>query len=402
MRVMLRRPSFWIAAAVAAVAVVAIVLHARGPAARAARVVRKDLEQHVVASGRVRVPTRVQIAAQTAGLVMAVGAAEGEHVKAGDLLVQIDDREQRAAAAQAEATVKQATARVDQLRRVGAIVATQTLRESEAHLERAQADLERAQKLVAAAAVPAIELENAQRAVEVARAQRAAAEAQQLASEPMGADSRVALTALLQAQAQLAGANARLSQTRITALHDGTVLARSVEPGDVVQPSQTLLVLAADAEVELVFQSDERNLAALHLGQEARASADAYPQQVFAARINYIAPSIDPARGTVEVRLAVDKPPRDLKPDMTVSIDLLVATRRATLTVPSEVIHGATTSSPWVLAVEAGRAVRHEVTLGIRGEGSTEIVGGLGEGAEVLYPDGQQIAPGARVRAELE
>src|SRR5512143_3630988 len=145
MRNPLRRPGFWVAVVLAATAAVWLVLRARGPVVRTTRAVRKDLEQHVVASGRVRVPTRVQIAAQTSGLVIAVGATEGQHVKAGDLLVQIDDREQRAAVAQAEAAVKQASARVDQLRRVGAIVATQALRESDSSLDRAQTDLARAE-----------------------------------------------------------------------------------------------------------------------------------------------------------------------------------------------------------------------------------------------------------------
>jgi HlyD family secretion protein len=402
MRNPLRRPGFWIIVALVIVGAGVLVVRARGPTVRTARAERKDLEQHVVASGRVRVPTRVQIAAQVSGLVEAVGAVAGQRVEAGDLLVQIDDREQRAAVAQAEAGVKQANARVDQLRRVGAIVATQALREAEANLERARLELERTQKLVATAAVPAIELENARRAADIAGAQRAAAEAQEVASQPMGADSRVALTALLQAQAQLTGANARLGQTRIVALQDGTVLTRSVEPGDVVQPSRTLLVLAADSSTELEFQADERNLAFLHVDQLARASADAYPQQVFDARVSYIAPSIDPQRGSVEVRLAVAKPPAQLKPDMTVSIDLLVAARPQVLTVPSEVVHGAATASPWVLAVEDGRTVRHDVVLGIRGEGAIEIASGLAERAEVIYPDGVQLAPGTRVRTEPE
>ncbi|CAN5466589.1 efflux RND transporter periplasmic adaptor subunit [soil metagenome] len=398
----MRRPGFWVAIVVALAAVLVLVFRVRGPAVRTTHAVRKDLEQHIVASGRVRVPTRVEIAAQTSGLVEAVGAVEGQRVRTGDLLVQIDDREQRAAVAQAEAAVKQATARVDQLRRVGAIVATQTLSEADSNLVRAQTDLVRTDKLVKSAAVPAIELENARRAVDIARAQRAAAEAQQVASAPMGADSRIALTALLQAQAQLAGANARLSQTRLIARQNGTVLTRSVEAGDVVQPSRTLLVVAADADVELVFQSDERNLAALHVGQNARASADAYPQQVFDARVSYIAPSIDPQRGSVEIRLAVPKPPAVLKPDMTVSIDLLVAAKQQTLTVSSEVVHGAATPAPWVLAVEGGRVVRHEVGLGIRGEGAVEIASGLTEGAEVIFSDGMQLELGARVRPEPE
>lgn len=400
MRSPLRRPGFWIAVVLVVGVAIGLAVRSRGPAVRTVRAVRTDLEQHVVASGRVRVPTRVQIAAQTSGLVEAVGAVEGQRVKAGDLLVQIDDAEQRAAVAQAEAQVKQASARVDQLRRVGAIVATQALREAETNLERAQADLARAARLVASAAVPAVELENARRAVDIARAQKNAAEAQQVASAPLGADSRVALTALLQAQAQLAGANVRLAQTRIVALSSGTVLTRSVEPGDVVQPSRTLMVVAADADVELVFQSDERNLASIRIGQPARASADAYPQQVFEARVSYIAPSIDAQRGSVEVRLAVPAAPAFLKPDMTVSIDLTVATRRGVLTVPGEVVHGAATARPWVLAVEHGRAVRRDVGLGIRGEGSLEIASGLGDGAELIVPDGQPLEPGARVRAE--
>jgi HlyD family secretion protein len=374
----------------------------RRPAVRTTVVTRTAIEQHVVASGRVRVPTRVQVAAQTAGLVLAVGAVEGQRVSTGDLLVLLDGGAERAAVAQADAAVSQARARVDQLRRVGAIVATQALRQTETNLERATTDLERTRLLVERNAVPAHELDNARRAADIARAQKSAAEAQQAAAAPMGADSRIALTALLQAQAQLAAANVRLAQTRIVAPQAGQVLTRSVEPGDVVTASRMLLVLAADADVQLVFQADERNLAWLAVGQVARASADAYPQAVFAATVSYIAPSIDPERGSVEVRLAVPTPPSHLKPDMTVSIDLTVASKADALTVPSEAIRGAATHAPHVFTVEAGRVVRRDVQLGIRGEGAVEIVGGLTEGADVIVPDGRRLAPGARIRPERE
>lgn len=269
-------------------------MSARGPLVRTVVPVKMDIEQHVVASGRVWVPTRVQVSAQLAGMVVAVGAIEGQHVKAGDLLVQIDDAEARATVAQAKAAVDQASARVEQLRRVGAIVASSGLREAETNLERAEADLERTQSLADKGAVPAIDLDNARRDVERARAQKNAAAAQQMSSSPMGADSRIALTALLQAQAQLTGAEVRLAQTMITARQDGVVLTRAVEPGDVVQPARTLLVMAADGDVEVVFQPDERNLAYVKLGQKARASADAYPQEVLDGEVSYIAPSVDP------------------------------------------------------------------------------------------------------------
>ncbi len=398
----LRRPRVWIALVLALAVGTFALVRARGPKVRVAVVARRDLEQRIVASGRVWVPTRVQIAAQTPGLVVAVGVIEGQRVKAGDLLVQIDDAEERAAVAQAKAAVAQASAKVEQLRRVGSIVATEGLRQAESNVLRTQSDLERAEKLTTSGALAPSELDNARRAAEIARAQKVAAEAQQASSAPMGADSRVALTALLQAQAQLAGANARLAQTRIVALHSGAVLTRSVEPGDVVQAARTLLVMAADADAQLVFQPDERNLAWIAMGQRARAAADAYPQQVFDAEVSYIAPSVDPQRGSVEIRLRVPSPPPLLKPDMTVSIDLLVASKKAVLTLPSEAVRGAATATPYVLAVESGRVLRRDIHLGIRGEGSVEVASGLDEGAEVVVPDGQVVVAGARVRPERD
>jgi HlyD family secretion protein len=304
--------------------------------------------------------------------------------------------------AQAKAAVGQANARVQQLRRVGAIVASEGLRQAQANLDRAERDLERTQSLAAAGAVAAAQLDEVRRNVDVARAQQSAAEAQQISSAPLGADSRLALTALLQAQAQLTGANVRFAQTRITALQDGQVLSRSVEIGDVVQPAKTLLVMAVEADAQLVFHPDERNLAFIALGQKAIASADAYPQQSFGAEVDYVAPAIDPQRGSIEVRLRVANPPSFLKPDMTVSVDLTVATKNHASTLQSDAVRAASSPAPWVWAVENGRVSRREVKLGIRGDGDVEIASGLSEGAEVVIVDGQLLSQGRRVRAELE
>lgn len=400
MKKLLRRPGFWLAIGLAIAIVVIVLLRMRGPVVTVVSPQVRDLEQHIIASGRVRVPSRVQIAAQNPGLVVAVGVAEGQRVKRGDLLVQLDDSGEQATVAQAEAAVKQASARVTQLRRVGAIVATEALRQAEVSLGKSTLDFERTSKLVASGAVPAIELENAQRALDIARAQKNAAQAQQVATAPMGADSRVALTILLQAEAQLAAAKVRLGQTRIATLHDGTVLERLVEPGDVVQPARTLLVVAADADVELEFTPDERNLAWIEIGQLAKAAADAFPQRPFDARVSYIAPAVDPQRGSVDVRLAVASPPAFLRANMTVSIDLMVAAKPAALVVPSSVVHGVATPTPWVMVARQGRATRQDVMLGIRGEGSIEIVSGLTETAAVIVPDGRHLAIGTRVRTE--
>ena len=74
-----------------------------------------------------------------------------------------------------------------------------------------------------------------------------------------------------------------------------------------------------------MLQIDERNLGKLALGQKALASADAYPDQRFAAVVSYINPGVDITRASVEVKLTVADPPDYLRQDMTVSVDIEVA-----------------------------------------------------------------------------
>lgn len=140
----------------------------------------------------------------------------------------------------------------------------------------------------------------------------------------------------------------------------------------------------------------------MRLGQKARASADAFPQDVKDGEVSYIAPSVDPQRGSVEVRLRVPDAPKTWKPDMTVSVDLLVARKPAALTLSADAVRGATTETPYVLVVQDGRVARKNVTLGIRGEGSIDIASGLDEAAEVIVQDGTVLTAGQRVRAARE
>jgi HlyD family secretion protein len=104
------------------VAAVIAGVRARGPVVSTAVAKRTHLEQRVIASGRVRAVTRIQLSAQVSGRVVTVAVVDGQRVRAGDLLVRIDDAEARAAVSQAQAAVSQASGRVEQLRKVGATV----------------------------------------------------------------------------------------------------------------------------------------------------------------------------------------------------------------------------------------------------------------------------------------
>jgi HlyD family secretion protein len=170
-----------------------------------------------------------------------------------------------------------------------------------------------------------------------------------------------------------------------------------VEPGDVVPAGKVLLTLALEHETWLLAQPDEKNLPSLRVGQRARATADAYPDRPFDAEVISIAPGIDLARGTVDVKLRVPAPPAFLRSDLTLSIELEVGVRPRALVVPLGSVRDSATE-PWVLVVRKGRAVRVSVVLGARGGAVAEVLHGLAEG-ELVAREPDRIAEGERVRA---
>ncbi len=371
----------------------------RGRSVPAVAVVRHDLEQHLVASGRVMAPARIEVSMPLTGIVTDVPVREGDRVKVGDVLLQVDESEARAMVAQAEAALAQAKVRADQVRSVTAVVAGRALEQAEATYGAADKQFERLRTLFASGAATSQELEDARRALDVARAQRDAAQTSLASSSPRGVEARAAWAAASQAEAQLAAAKARLSQTRAVARADAIVLRRDVEPGFVVTPGKPLLVLSAIGETRIVLQPDERDLPLVRLGLAARVSADAFPKDSFPAAVSYIAPSVEAQRGTIEVRLRVPEPPAYLRPDMTVSVDMTVASVKDALVVPSLAVRGLATPEPWTLVASGGRAERRALVLGVRGDGSVEVKSGAALGELLVMPDGTAVKPGDRVRA---
>ena len=373
-----------------------------GPVAPAASVVRRELVQKVVASGRVLPPARINIGGTLTATVERVSVVEGQHVKAGELLLQLQDAVEQATVAQARAGVAQAAAKLGQLQRVGSRVASESLRQADVTLKQAEQRFRRVKALADKEATSQVELEEAQKALDLARSQQQAAAIQAASTSALGSEHQFAISSLAQARAMAAAAEAKLAQTRLVAPSGAVILSRLVEPGDIVQPGRTLLVLARDGATRLAFQPEERNLALLRVGQLARASADAYPDEAFEAVIATIAPSVDAQRGTVEVKLDVPRPPAYLRPDMTVSVDVEVARSPRALVIPAEAVRDLFGPTPWVVAVRAGRAERRPVRLGVRGEGMLEVRSGLAEGEAVLLAAARWVKVGQRVRPQLQ
>ncbi len=385
-----------------AVAALAVALGLAGRAASARTVPayvaeRRPLVQRVVASGRVMPAARVTLGSLSLAKVVEVAVREGDAVRAGQLLLRLDDAEARAALAQARARVQEAAARLDVVRGVTSRTAVESVRRAEVKVAQSERDLERVRQLFDGGSASAAQLEESERALVLARSEVETATAQAASVASAGADQRLAAAALRQAQAAVAVAQAKLDEKELRAHADGRVLVRAAEPGDVVQPGAPLVVLADQGRTRLTVQPDEKNLAVLREGQEAEAVADAFPASPFRAVVSYIAPAVDAARGTVEVRLAVASPPPFLRPDMTVSVNVTVGRKDDALVIPAEAVRDVATD-PWVIRVEGGRATRSAVKLGLRGEGMLEVLEGLSQGDAVVAPSAGVIDAGTRVR----
>ena len=361
--------------------------------------VRSDLIQTVVASGRIMTPQRVSVGAVITGRVARIPVQEGQNVRRDEVLIELDDRDERAAVVQAQANVAQAQAKLRQLREVGLPAAEQTLLQAQANVTQARQQYERNKDLKTKGFVSQSALDDAQRNLDVTESQLRAAQLQVQTNKPTGSDYALAQTALEQARANLRMTQARLDYTVIRAPVDGTLIGRSVEPGNIVQPGKELMVLAPAGETQVVVQIDERNLAQLALGQKALGSADAFPGQRFAAELVYINPGIDALRGAVEVKLKVPDPPDYLRQDMTVSVDIEVARSANAVVIPTDAVRDAAGVQPWVLVVTEHRATHQPVKIGLRGDGRVEVLQGVAPGDRLIPATNAAIRTGQRVRA---
>ncbi len=361
--------------------------------------VRQALTETVISSGRVITPDRIELGAELVGTLTQVRVEEGDRVRVNQVLARLDASEQSASVEQARRALDEAKARLEQLSQVSRPVADQGLIQAEANLAQAGAEFERVKKLAEAGFYNQSRMDEARRAMDGARAGREAALAQARGNRPDGVETRLAEARRAQAQALLALAEAKQANTVIRAPAPGVIVRKLVEPGDIVTQGKRLFELAADGEIQIVLQIDEKNLGRLVLGQNASVLADAYPSQPFPATIFFIAPAVDPAKGSVEVKLRVKTPPAFVKADMTVSVEIRVGERKEALTISADVVRDVASARPWVLAIENGKAVRRPVRLGLRGTGQVEVVEGLKAGENVI-PPATGVEPGDKVRAQ--
>jgi HlyD family secretion protein len=372
----------------------------RGPKPKGiqtAKVERQDLQAKVSANGKVQATKKVDISATVPGQVTHLAVKEGDIVKRGQFLLQLDAVNYRAGAKSSEFSMQALQKDLDAAR---------------FNAEQAKADLARAEKNNEAGIL-------ADADVQRARTTASTAEAALLATE-----QRVG-----QARATLEGAQNSLSKTTIVSPMDGIVTAKRIEEGEVAiigiqnQPGTVLLTISDMSVVEAEMEIDETSIPSVALGQAARVHVDAYPNKTFDGVVTEVGNSpINVTQGVqnvaikFKVKVQIKNPPEGIKPGLSVQADILTGFRPKVLTVPLQalVVRDVDERKPGdpppaappkeqegVYLVEGGKAVFKPITTGLLGELAVEVTEGL-KGGETLisgpFRELRTLKPGDAVR----
>lgn len=359
---------------------------------RIVRVERGDLLDAVTANGRVEPVARVAVMSRASGIVKELFVDEGDTVKAGQILAELDREQVEGQIAQDEADLKSAEARVAAAR---AAVEEARARLDDPTIEFLEREAERQDQLYQKKNVSLKEREDA---------------ALNLASSRFGLDMVRARLPILQASvdealANLASAQASLERSRTTLREttircpiDGVVLVRDKEIGDGVSSILTaggnatqIMSLGDLSRMHIEARVDEVDLGRIHKDMPAIVTIDAHRGKELTGRIERIAPAgsvDDNGIVTFEVRVAVEDPGGLLRPDMTADAKLVIDRRDGVLVLPQRAL-ARTPAGKWTASrvVGEGESLAVEtvtVELGLSDGLKTEIVSGLSEGDRVL------------------
>ena len=393
--------NLWLAfGAFAAVAVTAAVLSLQGPARIAVETVSATRQNRfvstVTASGEIVATRYADIGSSVMGKIVSLPVAEGERVRAGQVLARID-------AVQAESDVSGAQAQVlaleaDQLGAREQVEAAQAdVAAAEARYRDADQQLVRKKMLHEAGLLSSLEIDTARASAENARAQLAAARAaaQRVQHAVSAAERRVA-----QARAQQRRAGDILSKTSIESPIDGVVTRLRVREGEMVvvgiqnQPGTTLMTISDLAAIDAELKVAEADVLRIALGQSSTVMLESMPGRRFAGKVVEIGASALPVSGTgaaareFKVVVRLDQPDPVLRPGLTCDAEIVTAARADVITVPlqSVVLRRRAADAPeqsGVFVVADGAAKFVPVTTGVIGGLDIEV-NGIGEGTAII------------------
>jgi HlyD family secretion protein len=355
-----------------------------------AKVEKGDLAKSVVATGKVTPIIKVEVKSKASGIVKKLLVDYGDHVKAGQLLAQLDKVEIEAGVAQSKAALEAAQA---------------NLASSQADYERAKVDAEgpdvpplkraydRAIGMAKDGVVSASALDDAEKNYTMAVNKQNVAKAQVVVLKAKIAQSGAQVA---QDQANLKQLEEQLSYTDIVSPIDGIVLSRDVQMGDAVSSilvlgsTATLVMTLGDtSEVYVKGKVDESDIGKVYLGQRARIKVESFKDKTFDGKVTKISPmGVEKDNVTTfEVRVSIQNPGGELKAEMTANAEIILDEHKNVLQIPEGAIlydkdKKASVEVPNPKAKDGKDKVA--VNIGISNGAKTEVLSGLKEGQEVV------------------
>ena len=294
-------------------------------------------ESVLTASGYVVAHHKIAVGAKVMGRVAWIGVEKGDLVQEGQLLVRLEDSEFRAQVNQANANMAAAQARLDQLR--SGSRPQEKMRDkaaviqAEANLKTAEADYQRSLTLFRAGVTSKAELDHAlaERDTKASLVEAAKQASSMTEVGPRTEEIRAAQAQVQQMKAALDYANTQLAATEIKAPVAGTVLERIVERGEMVSPSafggsgaRTSVVDLADlTDLQIELDISQSDFSRLKMEQRAEIVPDAFPNLRYNGFIAEIAPEANRAKSTVQIKVKVDNPNAQLRPEMNARVNFL-------------------------------------------------------------------------------
>jgi multidrug efflux pump subunit AcrA (membrane-fusion protein) len=348
------------------------------------------LDETAEVTGTVKARRTSTLSSRVVGRILALHAQEGAEVRAGQVLVELDDPDVASQLRRAEAGLREAEAALTETDRAIAAAGAGKMA-AEAQRELAVATLGRYQRLLDRKSVAPIEFDQvaAQQKTATAAVERADAEAQVVQSKRLQILARIDA-----AKAEIAGIQAVRGYAKIVAPFDGVVTLKHTEVGAMAAPGAPLLTLEADRQYWLELSVPDAQLATLKPGQSVRSAVEAAALAVNVP-VREILPSADPATRSTLVRLALPASSRLRSGQF--GRAWIPAGRRSALVVPrSAVVERGQLQGVYVVGQD--RVARFRlIRTGSLTPGGVEILSGVSRGEQVVLRGVERVSDGSRI-----
>ena len=355
-----------------------------------ADVTRGDLARSVVATGKIEPLAKVEVKSKASGIVEKILADYGDHVKAGQVLVELDKEQLRSRVAEARANLQAALAAVESAQ------ATYERNKVDAEgpdLPFLKSTVDRDRKLAAEGLISASILEDADKAYQLGLNKQMSAQRYLAVSRAEIARNKAQVA---QMQAALDSAEEDLGNSTIVSPMEGLVLSRDVEVGAAVSSililgSQATLVMTLGdvSEVYVKGKVDEADISKVYMVQKARIVVESLKDKKFEGKVTKISPmGVEKDNVTTfEVKVSIQNPTGELKANMTANAEIIQEEKHGVLQLPEAAVVYDKDRHTFVETPAPGTKtgkLKLPVKLGISNGVKTELISGLKEGQQVV------------------